>query len=83
MGYSLYLISLFTQNLGWAPSLKMTDKQRSTFATKLSQMSELSSKARQGEDYKQFATRIETELLDESKQVFYIPYLNRLGFQPS
>ncbi len=64
-------------------SLKMTDKQRSTFATKLSQMSELSSKARQGEDYKQFATRIETELLDESKQVFYIPYLNRLGFQPS
>lgn len=64
-------------------SLKMTDKQRGAFASKLSQMSELSSYAKQGEDYKQFAERIETELLDESKQSFYIPYLDKLGFQPS
>lgn len=60
--------------------LKMTDKQRSTFADKLSQMSQLSSRAKQGEDYRQFAARIETELLDEKKQVFYIPYLQKLGF---
>ncbi|PKZ68138.1 hypothetical protein CYJ96_10135 [Moraxella osloensis] len=60
-----------------------TDKQRGTFAAKLSQMNELSSKAKQGEDYKQFAARIEAELLDEKKQVFYIPYLKKLGFQHS
>lgn len=62
--------------------LKMTDKQRSAFAAKLSKMSELSSKARQSEDYKQFAERIEIELLDENKQTFYIPYLEKLGFEP-
>ena len=64
-------------------SLKMTDKQRGVFAAKLSQMSELSSHAKQGEDYKAFAGRIEAELLDESKHAFYIPYLNKLGFQSS
>lgn len=62
-------------------ALKMTDKQRGTFASKLSQMSELSNRAKQGEDYKQFAARIENELLDEQKQLFYIPYLQKLGFQ--
>ena len=61
-------------------AIKMTDKQRGAFASKLSQMSELSSYAKQGEDYKQFAERIETELLDEEKQVFYLPYLQKLGF---
>lgn len=61
--------------------MKMTDKQRGSFASKLSQMSELSSRAKQGEDYKQFAARIETELLDERKQAFYLPYLKKLGFQ--
>ena len=64
-------------------SLKMTDKQRMTFAAQLSQMSELSSHAKQGEDYKEFAIRIKTELSDESKQDFYMPYLHKLGFQPS
>lgn len=62
-------------------AIKMTDKQRGAFASKLSQMSELSSHAKQGEDYKQFAERIETELLDEKKQVFYIPYLEKLGYE--
>ena len=62
--------------------LKMTDKQRRAFAAKLSEMSELSNKAKQREDYKQFAQRIETELLDESKQAFYLPYLAKLGFEP-
>ena len=62
-------------------AIKMTDKQRSAFASKLSQMSELSSHAKQGEDYKQFAARIEVELLDEKKQGFYIPYLEKLGFE--
>tara|TARA_R110002124_G_scaffold284354_1_gene461458 strand:+ start:530 stop:1474 length:945 start_codon:yes stop_codon:yes gene_type:complete len=64
-------------------SLKMTPKQRISFASQLSQMGELSSYAKQGEDYKEFSTRIETELLDESRQAFYIPYLKKLGFQPS
>ena len=64
-------------------SLKMTAKQRISFASQLSQMGELSSYAKQGEDYKEFATRIESELLDESKQAFYIPYLDKLGFQHS
>ncbi|WP_201618358.1 replication initiation protein RepM [Psychrobacter urativorans] len=64
-------------------SLKMTDKQRGTFAAKLSQMSDLSSYAKQGEDYKQFAARIETDLLNEDKQAFYLPYLQKLGFQQS
>tara|TARA_R110001606_G_scaffold214456_2_gene362292 strand:+ start:71 stop:1015 length:945 start_codon:yes stop_codon:yes gene_type:complete len=64
-------------------SLKMTDKQRGVFAAKLSRMSELSSYGKQGEDYKEFAERIETELLDDSKHAFYIPYLKKLGFQPS
>jgi len=64
-------------------AIKMTDKQRGAFASKLSQMSELSSYAKQGEDYKQFAERIETELLDEKKQLFYIPYLEKLGFEHS
>ena len=63
--------------------LKMTDKQRKSFAAQLSQMSELSSYAKQRDDYKQFATRIEAELLDEDKQVFYIPYLKKLGFEHS
>lgn len=64
-------------------SLKMTDKQRGTFASKLSKMNELSSYAKQMEDYKQFSIRIEAELLDENKQVFYIPYLEKLGFKTS
>jgi len=64
-------------------SLKMTDKQRGVFAAKLSQMSELSSYGKQGEDYKDFAARIETELLDKSRHDFYIPYLEKLGFKPS
>lgn len=64
-------------------SLKMTDKQRGVFAAKLSQMSELSSHAKQGEDYKEFAARIEAELSDGSKHAFYIPYLDKLGFQSS
>lgn len=64
-------------------ALKMTDKQRGTFAAKLSRVSELSSYSKPGEDYKEFAVRIENELLDESRHAFYIPYLQKLGFQPS
>ena len=61
--------------------LKMTDKQKGVFAAKLSRMSELANYAKQGEDYKAFAARIEAELLDESKQFFYLPYLEKLGFR--
>lgn len=62
-------------------SLKMTDKQRGTFAAKLSRMSELSTHSKPGENYQQFAARIENELLDESKYAFYKSYLDKLGFQ--
>ena len=58
----------------------MTAKQRGVFAIKLAKMSELSNFAKQGEDYKQFASRIETELLSENKQAFYLPYLEKIGF---
>lgn len=64
-------------------TLKMTDKQRGTFADKLSRMNELSNYSKPGEDYTQFAKRIKNELLDESKHTFYIPYLDKLGFEPS
>lgn len=64
-------------------SLKMTDKQRGTFAARLSRMNELSNYSKQGEDYKQFAERIEAELLDEKNHIFYIPYLEKLGFHNS
>lgn len=63
--------------------LEMTDKQKGVFAAKLSKMSELSNYAKQGEDYKAFAERIEIELLDESKHAFYVPYLDKLGFRAS
>ncbi len=76
-------IALNSDTSDMLTSLKMTNKQRSSFAAQLSQMSELSSYGKQGEDYKEFASRIETELLDESKHAFYIPYLNKLGFEPS
>lgn len=64
-------------------TLEMTDKQKGLFAAKLSKMSELANYAKQGEDYKAFAERIETELLDESKHSFYAPYLDKLGFRAS
>lgn len=63
--------------------LKMTDKQRGVYASKLSRMKELSSKAKQGENYEQFAARIETELLNDESQDFYLPYLQQLGFKSS
>ena len=63
--------------------LKMTDKQRGVFAAKLSKMNELANYAKQSEDYKTFAARIETELVDENKHSFYMPYLDKLGFRPS
>lgn len=59
---------------------KMTDKQRELFAVKLAKMSELSHLAKQGEDYKQFANRIKSDLLSEKKRAFYIPYLEKLEF---
>ncbi len=78
-------ISLNTgsDTLDMLTSLEMTDKQRLSFAAQLSRMSELSSYGKQGEDYKEFAERIETELLDENKHAFYMPYLDKLGFQSS
>ena len=58
----------------------MTDKQRGVFAAKLAKMNELANFAKQGEDYRQFASRIESDLLNERKQAFYLPRLEKLGF---
>ncbi len=80
----MYYDSLQTE-LGTRPNtfIKINNKQRGTFATKLAQMSELSDRAKQDEDCKEFAARIETELLDESKHAFHIPYLDKRGFDSS
>lgn len=85
VGFTFKFKSKVKKNIGVSStdssaSLKISDKQRSMFAVKLSQMNELSSYAKQGEDYKQFAERIETDLLDEVKKKFYLPYLESLGF---
>lgn len=85
VGFTFKFKSKIKKNIGVSSadpsaSLKISDKQRSMFAAKLSQMSELSGYAKQGEGYIQFAERIETDLLDEVKQRFYLPYLESLGF---
>lgn len=60
--------------------VKMTDKQRLTFAGKLSKLPELASLATTGMDYSAFAEQIATELLNPEKQAFYKPYLEQVGF---
>ncbi|STY98615.1 replication protein [Moraxella ovis] len=61
--------------------VKMTDKQRAYFASKLSELSELGHLAPAGADYAEYAKKIEKELLDTEKAEFYRPYLEKLGFK--
>lgn len=62
---------------------KMTDRQRLSFANKLSRLPELSNRAKgsAGKSFEAFAKQIADELLDPEKQGFYKPYLAKVGFK--
>ena len=59
---------------------KMTDKQRFSFAKKLSDMPEMSKYSHGTESYEQFAIRIAEMLLDPEKRKELAPYLVKVGF---
>ncbi|OOR87522.1 hypothetical protein B0181_10215 [Moraxella caviae] len=59
--------------------IKMTDKQRLMFASKLANMSELGSRAPVGATMQEFADKIANDLLDSDKAEFYRPYLEKAG----
>lgn len=61
--------------------ISMTDKQRTYFASKLSELSELGHLAPAGADYAEYAAKIEQDLLDPEKAEFYRPYLKQVGFK--
>lgn len=61
--------------------IKMTDKQRQTFASKLAELGELGDYAPSGASYQEYAKKIEKELLDPEKAEFYRPYLAKVGFK--
>ncbi|STY98618.1 replication protein [Moraxella ovis] len=61
--------------------IKMTDKQRQTFASKLAELRELGDYAPIGMSMKEYAKKIESDLLDPEKTEFYRPYLEKLGFK--
>ncbi len=60
--------------------IKMTDKQRQTFASKLAELGELGDYAPIGMSMKDYAKKIERDLLDPQKAEFYRPYLAKVGF---
>ena len=60
--------------------IKMTDKQRQTFASKLAELGELGDYAPIGMSMKEYAKKIESDLLDPKKAEFYRPYLAKVGF---
>lgn len=62
--------------------VSMTDKQRFTFASKLSRMPEMSSYSQGTEDYEQFAVRIAEMLQDSQKQKDLMPFLLKVGYSP-
>lgn len=60
--------------------IKMTDKQRATFASKLAELNELGKYAPTGASYEEYAKKIESELSDPKRAEFYRPYLTKVGF---
>ena len=60
----------------------MTDSQISTFSAKLAALPELGSNAPIGKSTAEFAAIIANDLVDENKQMRYMPYLAKLGYQP-
>ena len=67
-----------------APDLfhNMTDSQVKTFSAKLAALPELGSNAPIGKSTAEFAAIIANDLVDENKQMRYMPYLAKLGYQP-
>lgn len=62
--------------------IKMTDSQVKTFSAKLAALPELGSNAPIGKSTAEFVAIIASDLVDENKQVQYMPYLTKLGYQP-
>lgn len=62
--------------------LKLSDAQVDSFGNQLSELSELSYLAREGESYKDLALRLKTMLRDPDQQPQLLPYLKKLGFKP-
>lgn len=60
--------------------IKMTDKQRAIFASKLSELGEMGDHAPIGMTKKDYAKQVENDLLDPQKAEFYRPYLAKVGF---
>lgn len=60
--------------------IKMTDKQRATFASKLAELGELGDYAPIGMSMQDYIKKIESDLLDPQKAEFYRPYLEQIGF---
>jgi len=61
--------------------IKMTDKQISTFSSKLAALPELGSNAPTGASIEQYAAIIANELRDQTKQAKYYKHLAKLGFE--
>jgi hypothetical protein len=59
----------------------MTDKQRHLFASKLSELPEMSKYSQGTESYQQFAVRIADMLQDTEKFRELLPLLKKVGFQ--
>ena len=62
--------------------IKMTADQLGTFSKKLAALPELGSNAPIGKSTAEFAAIIANDLVDENKQMRYMPYLAKLGYQP-
>ena len=62
--------------------IKMTDAQRHLFATKMSEMPEMSKYSQGTESYQQFAVRIADMLLQPEKFRELYPILEKAGFKP-
>ena len=60
---------------------KMTESQLDTFSSKLSELPEVQTMARAGEDMKPFTARIRSMLKDPEKQKTLLPHLAKLGFK--
>ena len=61
--------------------IKMTDKQISSFSSKLAALPELGSNAPMGASTVEYAAIIATDLEDIIKQKQYIPYLKKVGYK--
>lgn len=62
---------------------KLSTGQIATFSNKLARLPELGSNAPKGASTEVFAEIIAGELADKSKQVKYLPYLEKVGYKPA